>query len=294
MIVSASYRTDIPALYGEWFVRRLDAGFCRVANPWGGAASCVSLEARDVDGFVFWTKNLLPFFPRLAEVKARGIPFVVHYTITGYPGAIERAVPAASRAVAALHRLAERYGPRVAVWRYDPVLLTSLTSDEWHRQSFAKLARELSGTVDEVVVSFAYFYRKTERNLRRAARDCGFGFDDPSLVAKQALLAELRDLAGAAGMRLTLCAQPVLRIAGVEGAHCIDAARLSEVAGRAVAAPVKGKREGCLCHESRDIGDYHACTLGCVYCYAVSSRAAAKRRYARHDPRGEFLIPPAG
>ncbi|MDD2638560.1 MAG: DUF1848 family protein, partial [Methanothrix sp.] len=26
MIVSASYRTDIPAFYGEWFEKRLKAG----------------------------------------------------------------------------------------------------------------------------------------------------------------------------------------------------------------------------------------------------------------------------
>ena len=28
MIVSASYRTDIPAFYGRWFLNRLDAGWC--------------------------------------------------------------------------------------------------------------------------------------------------------------------------------------------------------------------------------------------------------------------------
>ena len=36
MIVSASYRTDIPAFYGDWFLKRLEAGVCRVVNPYGG------------------------------------------------------------------------------------------------------------------------------------------------------------------------------------------------------------------------------------------------------------------
>ena len=36
MIISASYRTDIPAFYGDWFRARLRAGFCRVANPYSG------------------------------------------------------------------------------------------------------------------------------------------------------------------------------------------------------------------------------------------------------------------
>jgi len=36
MIISASYKTDIPAFYGEWFMNRLDAGYCDMVNPYGG------------------------------------------------------------------------------------------------------------------------------------------------------------------------------------------------------------------------------------------------------------------
>ena len=36
MIISASYKTDIPAFYGEWFMARLKAGYCRMVNPYGG------------------------------------------------------------------------------------------------------------------------------------------------------------------------------------------------------------------------------------------------------------------
>ena len=34
MIISASRRTDIPALYPEWFVNRLKAGEVLVPNPY--------------------------------------------------------------------------------------------------------------------------------------------------------------------------------------------------------------------------------------------------------------------
>jgi len=33
MIISASRRTDIPAFYAEWFMNRLEAGYCLVPNP---------------------------------------------------------------------------------------------------------------------------------------------------------------------------------------------------------------------------------------------------------------------
>ena len=36
MLISASRRTDIPAFYGEWFMNRLEAGYCLVPSAFGG------------------------------------------------------------------------------------------------------------------------------------------------------------------------------------------------------------------------------------------------------------------
>jgi hypothetical protein len=92
-------------------------------------------------------------------------------------------------------------------------------------------------------------------------------------------------------MRLTVCSQPELIVPGAAGAACVDAARLADIAGRPVAAKRKGNRPGCLCHESRDIGGYDSCAMGCAYCYAVSSPETAQRRLARHDPEADSLTP---
>lgn len=292
MIVSASYRSDIPAFYAEWFRNRFRAGHCRVVNPYGGGAYTVSL--RDgVDGFVFWTRNAAPFRDALREVRDAGIPFVVQYTLTGYPHPLDPSVPDAQQALATIRALAAEYGPRAVVWRYDPIVVTDLTPAGHHRVTFARLAEGLAGAVDEVVISFASIYRKTARNLGAAARRHGFAWADPEAGEKRALLTDLAGIAAAQGMACTLCSQPDLLVAGVDGARCVDAARLSAVAARPVAARPKGNRPGCLCHESRDIGDYDSCLHGCVYCYAVAARAAARRRWQAHDPNGEFLIPPA-
>ena len=53
---------------------------------------------------------------------------------------------------------------------------------------------------------------------------------------------------------MTLCSQPTLTVDGVAPAACIDAARLSRVASRTIAAKRKPNRTGCLCAESRDLG----------------------------------------
>jgi hypothetical protein len=185
--------------------------------------------------------------------------------------------------------VAGRFGPRAAVWRYDPVVLTSLTPADWHRATFARLAAALEGASDEVVVSWATIYAKTARNLDAAARAQDFAWSDPPAEDKRALLRELARIAARHGMRLTLCAQPDLLSDSVAAARCVDAARLGDVAGRPIKAKEKGNRPGCLCAESRDIGAYDTCPHGCVYCYAVQNRALARRRFHDHDPAAAML-----
>jgi hypothetical protein len=289
MIISASYRTDIPAFYAAWFIRRFQAGYALVANPYGGKPYRVCLS-RGVDAYVLWTRNIGPFLPALALLDQAKLPFIVQYSLTGYPRALERSVIAADRSVAAMRRLANTYGPRAVVWRYDPVVVSDLTPPDWHVRTFAGLAGTLAGVVDEVVTSFAAPYRKTARNLAAAGRRGGFSWRDPGPDEKRGLIARLADIAQGHGMTLTLCTQPELAGDETPPARCIDARRLSDVAGRPIEARTKGNRPGCLCAESRDIGDYDSCPHGCVYCYAVSSHQAAKNRHRAHDPAAESLF----
>jgi hypothetical protein len=290
MIVSASYRTDIPAFYAPWFLNRLAAGFCRVANPYGGAPYEVSLRPGAVDGFVLWTRNLRPLAPHLETVSERA-PFTVQFTVTGYPRALEASVVDAAEACAQIRQTRRRWGPRAVVWRYDPVVVSTLTPVEWHLANFARLARALEGAVDEVVVSFVQPYRKTARNLTAAAGRHGFAWRDPDPEEKRDLLARLAGCAAEQGMALTLCTQPALLVPGAVEARCIDAARLADVAGRPLAVREKGNRPGCRCAESRDIGAYDSCPHGCVYCYAVADRDRAARHVRSHDPEGASLSP---
>jgi hypothetical protein len=251
----------------------------------------VSLDRQHVDGFVFWTKNLGPFLDVLAQVHAIGYPFLVQYTINGYPRTLESRVVDARRSVEHMRLIAKRYGPRVAVWRYDTIIFSSLTAPDFHRENFAALAGALAGTTDEVVVSFMQLYKKTQSNMNRAAAEHDFEWEDPPPDAKQALLSELATISARHKMQLSVCSQPDLVVPGVRESRCIDAHRMMEVAGHRFRAQLKGMREGCGCFESKDIGDYDTCPHGCVYCYAVRNRSLALARFQAHDPEGEYLFP---
>jgi hypothetical protein len=294
MIISASVRTDIPAFYGAWMMARLRAGYCLARNPFSQQAYRVSLLPADVDGIVFWTKNSGPFQQHLAEVRERGFAFVVQHTINGYPRALETSVADPRRAVENAHRVAATYGPRVLVWRYDPIVFSSLTPPELHLENFGRLSEALRGATDEVVISFAQIYQKTRRNLDAAAAGEGFTWWDPSAEDKMRLTSALVPIVAANGMALSICSQRDLLVPGAQEARCADARRLESISGRTIEARLKGNRAPCGCFETRDIGDYDTCPHGCVYCYAVRSPALAAKRFRRHDPDSEFLYSPAG
>ncbi|MFM9872277.1 MAG: DUF1848 domain-containing protein [Fimbriimonadaceae bacterium] len=289
MIISASYKTDIPAFYGEWFANRLAAGYCKMRNPFNRKTIIVPLSRTEVDGFVFWTKNFRPFMRYIDSVRIHGAPFTVQYTINGYPTALERNVVDWEKSVSTAQEVASKFGKRVIVWRYDTIIVSQQTPIAFHLENFERIARGLSGATDEVVISFLQLYRKTALNLKQMADETGNLWRDPSLQEKRELAKELHQIASRFNMNLTICSQPEL-ISIQEPSRCIDSIRLSDVAGYEIISKTKGNRPGCECSQSRDIGDYDTCPHGCIYCYAVRNQSLAIRRFKEHDPKSEYLF----
>lgn len=205
---------------------------------------------------------------------------------------LETSVADAQRAVHNVHKLSEAYGQRSTVWRYDTIIFTSETPRDFHVENFGRIASQLRGTIDEVVISFSHFYQKTKRNVDKAADEGGFSWWDPPTEEKRNLVQELLGIARSENMKLSVCSQRDYLVEGAIDAKCVDAKRIEDVARYSIRARIKGNRKECGCFESRDIGDYNTCPHGCVYCYAVQSREIALSRYKRHDPSSEFLFVP--
>ncbi len=279
-------------------MNRLRAGSCKMLNPYNRQVYSVDLTLGSVDGIVFWTKNVGPFLESLKEVQERGYPFIIQHTITGYPRELEARVVNAAQTVEHLREVASLYGSDVVVWRYDPILISSLTPFEWHLQNFETLAKALEGITDEVVISFAQTYKKTRRNVKVAAQSFGFQWQESEGLSDDLLRAFVVKLAAIAkgyGMQLRVCSQKKFLVPGlVKEARCVDAERLGRIVQHPLTQSIKlqGNRKECGCFASKDIGEYDTCPHGCVYCYAVQQRERALDRYKAHDPTSEFLFPP--
>ena len=294
MIISASRRTDIPAFYAAWFMQRVRAGFCTVPNPFNtNQISRVSLRPEDVDAIVFWTRNPRPLLAALDELDARGYRYYFQYTILDNPRLLDPRTPPVAAAVETCRRLADRIGPARVIWRYDPIVLSSVTDFGFHQERYGWIAEQLRGYTTRSVISFVDGYRKAARR-RRALAAQGVTFSDLAPETLPGFPDLLRGLVATAvqnHMEIVSCAEEIdLAGYGVRPGKCIDDGLLARVFGLQLdLRKDPGQRNACGCVVSRDIGMYDSCPFGCQYCYATTSFARAAANHAAHDPEAPSL-----
>jgi hypothetical protein len=286
-IISVSRRTDIPAFYADWFIRRIRAGGCTYPHPFRRGTVCtVDLRPEAVAGIVFWTRHARPLLRHLDELDQRGFAYYVLYTLTGYPRRLERRSPARREAVRTIRELSDRVGRERVTWRYDPVLLDAELTPEWHARQFSGLARELAGHVDGVIVSVADPYRKTLAALRASGAAADTTFD---VAGYTDTLVALAGIAAESGLPMQSCAEAAF-VPGIEPGGCVDAARLARVGGRRASCALHRLREGCLCTVSTDIGANDTCAFGCRYCYATAHHDKAREAVRAHRPEWTSIV----
>ncbi len=306
IIISASRRTDIPAFYAEWFMNRIRAGYCIVPNPMYPKQKTkpVSLRPEDVEMIVFWTRDPRPLMKYLPELDARGYKYYFQYTILGYPREIDPKCPGIDKTIDTFSELSALIGKEKVIWRYDPILFSSLTSMQWHKDRIEKISEELKGKTEQLVISFIDPYRKTKIRMEKETDDM-FRLDDDAFDAEGYL--ELAKWIGFVmqkkGFRVVTCAEQLdLSAYGIEHGKCIDDTIIQKIINsdrkdlfgvldyKVTSRKDPVQREACGCVKSRDIGINSTCLFGCKYCYATSSIALAKKNFSGHDKNNECLV----
>ena len=297
MIISASRRTDIPAFFGEWFANRIAAGYFCSVNPFNpNQRKIVSLLPGDVTAFVFCTKNPRPFFKQLDRLDNLGYRYLFQFTLNDYPRLFEPAVPAVAQRIEAFRALSERIGPKRVIWRYDPMILSTVTPLEYHLEKIDRLAGQLSGYTDRMIISFLDFYQKVESRIRKSPSLQAIQFRD-WLAAEQRseldhLCARIAATAAQHRMKVFTCAEAVeLSRYHIAKGACIDGALITEIFGiPAERRKAAAQRENCQCVAAADMGVYNTCKFQCIYCYANAGRNNVEQTLARHDPAGASLV----
>jgi hypothetical protein len=221
-----------------------------------------------VDAFIFWTRYPKDILANADELARRGFPFYVMTTVTGYPAELEPSMIQTEKALTAMKELADKIGPDRVIWRYDPVLLTSITDKDFHRRNFEALAQSLAGSVRRVIISIYDEYRGAKPRLEGMLNAGELRMLDIGTRLGE-LLSSFAKSASAVGMEIQSCAEKEdFSSFGIKPGACIDSNLIKKLWGLELAGKDKNQRPHCLCCKSVDIGCYGICDAHCVYCYA--------------------------
>jgi len=255
--------------------------------------SRVSLQVRDVDAIAFWSKNPAPLLPHLVELDRFGFYYYFQFSLNDYPWVLEPNVPSLYNRIATFKELSQLIGPMRVVWRYDPIIISNITTYEYHRERFSWIAEELKGATKRVMVSIVDFYRKTERRLSQLEKEEGYSFNRDVLSSNGiiSLLKDLADIARKNDIEIFTCAEESdYSQIGVPPGRCIDDGLLARIWSLNLEYKKDpSQRSSCLCMMSKDIGINDTCMHGCPYCYSTTNYTVAQRRFSEHNPDSPAL-----
>ncbi len=254
-------------------------------NPVSGKPVFVSLTPDHVKAIVFWTRNPIPLFKHLDFIDKRYRHYM-HLTINGLPKILEHNNPSVDKIIDAAKFLSKRYGKHYIQWRFDPIILSTVTPEDFILRRFEYIAAQLTGYIQNCTISFVDLYKKTIKNFEKVTRDHRIKFTHPSQQQETAITRKLAHIAKNYGIMVNVCAED--HLAGIDNvriAQCINAELINKITG----APLKSytiqkSRVGCHCINAPDIGYYDSCPHGCIYCYSNKSPGIASenaRNYRR-------------
>ncbi|MCL2254751.1 MAG: DUF1848 domain-containing protein [Lachnospiraceae bacterium] len=287
MIISASRRTDIPSYYSDWFFNRIKAGFVLVRNPMNyHQISRIKINPEIVDGIVFWTKNPEPMIKRLAELNE--YMFYFQFTLTSYGKDIEPHLPHKTKDILPIFKkVSNMIGPDRIIWRYDPILINTKYTIDYHTTAFSKIAKELSEYTKTVTISFIDTnYKGLKSNINK------LNLTDFTDETQTKLASCLAPIAHEYGLFINTCAEKAdLQPYGIERAQCIDAQLFSKLLSSKIDIKKdRNQRLECGCASSIDIGMYNSCMNGCLYCYANYNPQTILSNHAKHNPLSPLLF----
>ena len=168
IIISASRATDIPAFYSDWFSKRLEVGYLKWINPFNGVPLYISFENARL--IIFWTKDASQIIDKLDYLNEKNINYYFQFTINDYDvEKFEPRVPTLKFRIDTFKRLTDKIGKEKVIWRFDPLLLSDITSIDSLVEKIYILGEQIKDYTNKFVFSFADIeaYNKVKNNFSK-------------------------------------------------------------------------------------------------------------------------------
>jgi hypothetical protein len=283
MIIQTGLRTDIPAFYSRWFMNRIRAGFVMVRNPYNfHQVTRYRLDPEVVDLIGFCTKNPAPMLSSVSSLGCFSQYWFV--SIIPYGTDLEPYVPPVKSVVRSVIQLASVLPSGCVALRYDPVVLTSVYTEEVHYKSFDSICRCLKGSIDTAAVSFISEYPKHQYTF-------------PQLMTvpvdvRRRMIVNFTRIASGYGITVKLCGENFSYFSDlpVKFGGCLTYDLYEKVIGYPLKREKYQRLRSCDCVMGHDIGTYNSCLHMCRYCYANYLEDDVKSNAKRHNENSPLLI----
>lgn len=281
MILNISGRTDIVAFYEKWLIKRVEAGFGDVRNPFNPKL-VNRINFSDVDLILFCTKNPIPILNDLNKIK---IPYLFQITITPYKRDIEPNVPSKKVVIEAVKKISQAIGKENVSVRYDPIFLSEKYNITYHIKAFKKLCMLLNGYVETIIVSFLDEYKNVLKN-KNVLQYRKFTEEDYKIIGENfSKIAKLNN------MKVQTCFEDRnLTEYGFTKGECLSHELAYRLTGKKYKSWKARKERKCNCVEMVDIGVYNSCKHFCKYCYANYDEKIVNNNFKNHDVNSSLLI----
>lgn len=282
MILNVSGRTDIVALYTDWFMNRYHEGFVDVRNPFN--PKLISrIDFSDVDAILFCTKNPIPILNKINEINK---PIIFHVTLTPYKKDIEPNVPPKGEIVEAVKKLSKIIGKDNLVIRYDPVFISAKYTLDYHIKAFENLCSLLDGYVSKILISFLDDYKNVRKN-EKVLNFKELEESDYKAIGENFSASALKH-----HMIVHTCFEDRnLTEYGFSKDECLSHELAYKLTGKVYKKEWKAREEGkCHCVQMVDIGVYNSCKHFCKYCYANYDEKQVQDNFINHDPNSSLLV----
>jgi hypothetical protein len=269
-IISCSRRCDIPAWHMPEYMRYMRRGEITIKWP---REKVISLDPRDVYGWVWWTKdpgNWIKAYQENPKLFDRYGAHVFNITMNS-PSELEPGIEHnLLERLDHVRWLAHRFGVESLAMRFDPVTFYFSEGKEKNNLThFEFILSELAYIgIKDVRFSFCIPFTKTVKNLGKFDITLKNANESEQIEITKSLL---KPIADSLGIQLISCAgKHLTSIEGVKESKCIDGDlfnRILKRKGLKVDCGVGPTRKGCNCTRSIDIGKWEQCKHGCLYCY---------------------------
>ena len=249
MILNTGTRTDIPAFFHKWFLKRIDEGFVLSKNPYNNQIYKYNFDPKTVDCICFCSKNPKPLVRNLDNLSDyRQFWFV---TITSYGKDIEVNVPNYKKVIKTFKILSENLGANAVAWRYDPIFITEKYDLDFHIDRFGDMASQLHEYTSDCTISFIDLYQKVLRNFPQGRE---VTTEERLVIGKN-----FAEIADEYGIQMKTCVEgTLLDQFGFDSSGCMTQQVLENAIGNNLKVPKgKYKNRECNCLMGRDIT--HVC-----------------------------------